>query len=180
MGPIRKLLRLLTLLVVCAQGLRAAEPAKTSTGSDREQLQGTWKIVAFHDDGNDKIGRLGVSAAKKGQPERIAKLAFAGDECYVLRADGKRDALAGLTNCAWKSYSLKAAEGVKQIDLQGVGGKEGEKLKLYPGIYELSGAKLRICWNEGGAVRPTKLESNGEMNLFECERLSSEPEQSKP
>jgi len=165
---------LTVLAVACVAP--AADEKTSSTGGDRAQLNGTWKIVGFQDDGSDKIGRLGVGLAKKGQEPRIAKLVFSGDECFVVRADGKRDMLAGLTNCAWKTHTLDEKTSPKSIDIVGFAGKESEKTQTYFGIYELVGGKLRICWNEGGKARPTKLESNGEMNLFECERLSDQPE----
>lgn len=152
---------------------------------DREALIGTWKIVAFHDDGGDKLSRLGVSPAPKGKPPRVAKLVVTADEIFVLRGDGTRDVLAGLTNCAWKSYTLNEKASPKTIDLLGVPGKEGGKPKTYFGIYELAGDKLKICWNETpkgndpAKVRPTKFKSDGDMNLFVCEKLLDTPEKPK-
>ncbi len=157
----------------------AADPKR-----DREAMIGTWKIVQFHDDGSDKIGRLGVTQVPKGKPERIAKLVVTADEVFVIRADGKRDVLAGLTNTAWKSVTLDPSKDPKQIDIVGQPGK-GDKPVKYLGIYKLEDKKLTICWNETPKgndpekIRPKKFESDGDMNLFICEKLSDTPEKPK-
>lgn len=142
---------------------------------DREALIGTWKVILFQDDGRDRLERLGAGPAKKGREPREAKLVFTADQCYVLRGDGRRESTAGLANAAWKSCTLDESTTPKSIDIVGFSGKESDKSKTYVGIYELEGHRLRICYAEGGATRPTKFESNGNDNLFECERLSTEP-----
>ena len=114
--------------------------------------------------------------AKKDQPPRIAKLVFTDDDCYVLRGDGRREMASGLTNAGWKSCTLDESTKPKSIDIVGFAGKESDKTKTYPGIYELDGDKLRICYAETSPERPTKFESNGHNNLFECVRISADAE----
>ena len=143
---------------------------------DRDALIGTWEITVFLDDGNDRLARLGAGAAKKGKGPRIAKLVFTEDACFVLRGDGKRDVLSGLTNAAWKKVTLHPDKSPKEIEITGFAGKDGSKEKVYPGIYDISDGKLKICWAESGSDKPTEFISNGHFNLFECKRISEEPE----
>lgn len=142
---------------------------------DREALIGTWKVTVFQDDGRDRLERLGAGPAKKGEEARVAKLVFTADECYLIRGDGRREMASGLTNAGWKSCTLDKSTSPKSIDIVGFTGQENEKTKTYAGIYEVDGNRLRICYAEGGPKRPTKFESNGDDNLFECERISKEP-----
>lgn len=143
--------------------------------ADPHSLVGTWKITVFQDDGRDRLSRIGVGPAKKGQEPRVAKLVFTEDECYLIRGDGRREMASGLTNAGWKSYKLDESTTPKSIDIVGFTGKENEKTKTYPGIYEIAGDRLRICYAETSPQRPAKFESNGNDNLFECERMSKEP-----
>ncbi len=73
------------------------------------------------------------------------------------------------------SCELDESKTPKSIDLDGFAGEENEKSKTYPGIYEIVGDKLRICYAETSSKRPTKFEPDGHNNMFECERLSEEP-----
>jgi uncharacterized protein (TIGR03067 family) len=142
---------------------------------DREALIGTWKITVYQDDGNDRLSRLGAGPAKKGKEPRVAKLVFTADECYLIRGDGRREMANGLTNAGWKSITLAPSTTPKSIEIIGFAGKGNEKSKTYPGIYEIDADRLRICYAETSPKRPTKFESNGHNNLFECERISKEP-----
>ena len=164
---------LLAMLVTAHTGSRAH---CESPQSDREQLIGTWKVEVFEDDGRDRLSRLGAGPAKKkGQKPRVAKLVFTKDECYLIRGDGRREMASGLTNAGFKSCKLEESKTPKSIDLHGFAGKQNEKTKTYPGIYEIDGDKLRICYAETSSTRPTKFESDGHNNLFECERISEKP-----
>jgi len=149
--------------------------SSTVNADDREALIGTWKITVYQDDGKDRLSRLGAGPAKKGKPEPVAKLVFTSDACYLIRGDGRREMANGLTNAGWKFCSLDESTTPKSIDIIGFAGKDKEKSKTYPGIYEIDGNRLRICYAETSPKRPTKFESNGHDNLFECERISQEP-----
>ena len=163
----------LNLAILLALGV--AYLPSLAFADDREALIGTWKITLFHDDGNDRLSRLGAGPAKKEKPARVAKLVFTADDCFLIRRDGRREMASGLTNAGWKSITLDETTTPKSIDIVGFAGKENERTKTYPGIYELAGDTLRICYPEYGSQRPTKFESNGNDNLFECERISKEP-----
>ena len=53
--------------------------------------------------------------------------------------------------------------------------KRNDLAELPADRYEINGDRLRICYAETSPKRPTKFESNGHDNLFECERISKEP-----
>ena len=154
----------------------ATSSQNSAVADDRTDLVGTWKITVFQDDGRDRLSRLGAGPAKKDQQPRVAKLIFTADACYLLRGDGRREMVAGLANAGWKSCTLDESTTPKSIDVVGFAGKDGDKTKTYLGIYELDGDKLRICYAETSPQRPTKFESDGHNNLFECVRLSAEAE----
>ncbi len=169
--------------VLLAAALAAAADDKPK--SDRDALVGTWKIVEYHDDGGEKMGRLtGRALTPKDGPEKYPRLVFTADECYVLRPGkdgGVRELVAGLTNVNWKAVKLdEAAKPVKTIEIGQHKRDPAAKDVVLPGIYELDGKKLRICYNEtpnpAKPVRPTEFKSDGAMNLFVCEKLSDVPE----
>ena len=180
----RRHLMILALTLVCGLQLlpagQAADAPK-APASDRAALVGTWKIISFKDDAIERIDRLGgvPPGSDKADLAKFPKIVFTADECWVLHVDGKRDVLAGRTDCAFKSCTLDEKASPKAIDLVGVRTDKGEALHTYHGIYELDGKKLRICWNEGGDARPTKFESDKDNNLFVCERVSDQPEKPK-
>jgi uncharacterized protein (TIGR03067 family) len=171
---------MLIACLLCMPAGHAADAPKPAT-SDRAALVGTWKIISFKDDAIERIDRLGglPPDSPKADPKKFARLVFTADECWVLHVDGKRDVLAGRTDCAFKSCTLDEKANPKAIDLVGVRTDKGEALHTYHGIYDLDGKKLRICWNEGGDARPTKFESDKDNNLFVCERVSDQPEKPK-
>lgn len=176
-------MRLILLAVGFLTGAAAADD-KPAAKTDRERLVGTWKVVEFHDDGGDKMGRLvGKALTPKDGPEKYPRLVFTADGCYVLRPGkdgGVRELVAGLTNVNWKSVKLDETAEPKTIDITPHKRSPDAKDVVLPGIYELDGNKLRICWNETPGqsknARPTEFKSDGHMNLFVCERLSDMPE----
>ncbi len=139
-------------------------------------------MIEYKDDAIDQRGRLGVTKGEVGKGQ-FAKLVFTKDECWVVRADGKRDAVKGQTNCGFKSWTTKAGKVGHEIELTAFGGSDGGDAEVkYVGVVKVGEGKLFLCWNEGGATTPngkkspTKFESDGMMNLFVCERLSDTPE----
>lgn len=170
--------------------LLAADPAARTDApptGDRAALVGTWKILEFHDDGGDKIGRLtGRSLKPTDPPEAFPRLVFTANECYVMRpskAGYLREMIVGLTNVAWTSCTLdEKATPTRTIEITSIVETGSTKPPLvYAGIYELKGKQLRICWNESGVgpngrIRPKEFKSDGAMNLLICKKLSDEPE----
>ena len=147
----------------------------TALAGDRDAMVGTWKIAEFQDDGKDRMSRLGYKKDKKTGDEKFPSLVVSKDEIQVLRGDGKRELKNGLSNCAWKRCTLDESASPKTIDLVGFAGKEGDQEKTYLALYTLEGDKLTICYRETGKGRPTKFESDGDMNLMVCERIAAEP-----
>jgi len=177
-------MRFLPFLLVAALVALAAAQDKPAPKSDREALIGTWLVVEFHDDGGDKLGRLtGRSVNPKDKPELLPRLVFTAERCYVLRpskAGWQRDNNAGITNVNWDTVKLdEKATPHKTIDITPFRKDENVKATLLPGIYELDGKKLRICYNETPNLskgrRPTEYKSDGDMNMFVCEKISDEP-----
>lgn len=156
---------------------------KPKEKNDREKLIGTWKILEYHDDGSERMGRLiGRTLTPKDGDDKYPKLVFTDTECYVLRPSkdgGIRETIAGITNVNWKTVKLDETSKPKTFDITPFK-PEGAKESLMPGIYELDGKKLRIAWNETPAqsknMRPTEFKSDAHMNLFICEKLSDSPE----
>lgn len=105
---------------------------------DTETIQGSWSVV---------------KATKRGKeaPEdeiKQVKLTFKGNTVTVN--DGKRDEEA--------SFKLDPAKKPKEIDITPGGNAE----KAVPGIYELTGDDLKICFSGPGGVRPTTFEATPE------------------
>lgn len=164
--------------VLAVTGLQAAEPAAKPTG-DLAALIGTWEIKAFTDDRPDDtrgLPRLGVVPAKPGQPQKLPKLVCTGEEMIVVRANGKREVVAGLTNCGWGKFSIDEKATPKTIDLWLYKSDPAAKDQIYKGIYEIDGKTLKICWGETSPKRPTKIETTDHNNVFVCEKLSDTPE----
>jgi uncharacterized protein (TIGR03067 family) len=181
--------RVFSVLLIPALAASAADPAAKSEPAGKDGLAaviGTWKIVEFQDDAKDRMARLGVApaeegGAKDGGTARIAKLVIAADDVFVIRGDGKRDVVTGLTGCAWRGVKFDPSASPMHIDLtENVEGNPKVKSpKTFRGILAVEGGRLKLCWNEeGGEQRPGKFESDAANNLFVCERLSDKPEPS--
>lgn len=179
-----RLVPLLALGFLLAPTTVTAADDKPAPKSDREALIGTWLVIEFHDDGGDKTGRLtGRSVNPRDKPDLLPRLVFTAEGCYVLRPSKtgwQRDINAGITNVNWDTVKLdEKAKPNKTIDITPFRKDETVKVTLLPGIYELDGKKLRICYNEtpnlSKGCRPTEYKSDGDMNLFICEKLSDEP-----
>lgn len=164
--------------ILSASAARSDEPAAKPTG-DRASLVGTWEIKSFTDDRPDDtrgMGRLGVVPAKPGQPRLFPKLVCTGDEMFVIRAGGKRETAAGLSNCAWAKFAVDEKATPKAIDLWKYQAAPGGKEHVYKGVYELDGKTLKICWAETSPDRPKKVGTTAHDNVLVCEKISDTPE----
>lgn len=171
-------MRTVFALMFVGSCVMAADPVSPGV----KPLIGTWEIKSFTDDRPDDtrgMGRLGVTPVKEGQPPKIAKLVCTGAEIFVIRGNGQRDVLAGLTNCAWGQFKIDDSTNPKSIDLWCYQADPAAKEKIYKGIYEINGKTLKICWGETSPIRPTKIETDAHNNTFICEKLSDEPEKPK-
>jgi uncharacterized protein (TIGR03067 family) len=103
---------------------------------DAKSIQGTW---------------LPVKAELRGEPMKDEIL-----KSITLKLDsGKYEVTA--ENVDKGTYTVDPAAKPKTIDVTGVEGPNaGRKI---PGIYELDGDTLRICYGLGGSPRPTEFKS---------------------
>jgi len=100
--------------------------------SDRDLLQGTWKIVT---------GTMGGQAAPADELEQMKKWPF------VFKGDT-------LTAKSKSEYKLAPTKTPKEIDIIPQDGPPNEKGQSFRGIYELKGDDLKICFSGPGMARP--------------------------
>src|SRR5436309_364722 len=128
------LMRLQALTIVVA-GLVAAAPASREEAArqDRDKLQGVWALVLAEQDGEKA----------PEQTVKLIKLVFKGEQ-YTL--GGGEKSVQG-------TYRLDTAGKPRAIDL--MPGDGPAKGKTLPGIYELAGDTLRLCYVPPTRERPT-------------------------
>jgi uncharacterized protein (TIGR03067 family) len=127
-------MRIMSVLLVFVLGLIVV-----AAQADTETIQGTWSVV---------------KATKKGKeaPEEEIKqvrLIFKGNNVTVN--DGKRDEEA--------TFKLDPAKKPKEIDITPGGGNADQAV---PGIYEMTGDDLKICFSRPGGERPTNFDATPE------------------
>jgi uncharacterized protein (TIGR03067 family) len=108
-------------------------PAAAPT-DDKEQLQGTWKVVS-------------VDLGGKGNEElKLDRLIFDGDKVRVVGPSrGQQEE---------GTFKLDPARKPKTIDIHALGSKQQSVL----GIYELEANSLKLCLARPGEGRPTTFE----------------------
>jgi RNA polymerase sigma-70 factor (ECF subfamily) len=116
----------------------APQAAKAKPGlarTDKDRIQGVWIPQSME---------KGTQLAPK---EFLAsmKLEFAGDK-FLAHGPGKNGRSEEGT------YTLRPKSRPKEIDVMGGG-------KLIPGIYELQGDELKICFTDPGQERPTEFKT---------------------
>ena len=134
----RTLIAATLLLATVSAGEKPGDAAK----KDAEWLQGTWRVVS---------GEMGGQKL----PDDIAKtltFIFEGDTLTIR--EGERVAEKS-------TYKLDPSRVPKAIDST-VPGQD----KAIPGIYELAGDTLKLCWSKGGGERPAKFESKAGTDLM--------------
>ena len=138
------------LLTMAAEAKAASKEEK----DDRQQLQGIWKAVGLESNGGPR-------------PENAysgTTITFQGD-ITILSERGYPPATVG--------FKLDPTKSPKAIDLiQLKGPQKGEGL---PGIYDLAGDKLRICFRIG-KDRPKEFatRANDDTEMFTLTRLPAE------
>jgi uncharacterized protein (TIGR03067 family) len=125
----------LALLFPVGFALVAGATAGDAARKDRDQLQGTWEVVAAERDGKP-LDRI------KG-----GKLAISGQNFTIQTASGAE--LKG-------DYRLDPGKKPKAMDLTHTEGALRDK--TWQAIYQLDGEELKICYAETGSGkdRPTE------------------------
>ena len=127
-------MKLRVLLLVAAGLLVAAEDPKADAKKDKENIQGAWKAVS------------GEAGGRPMSEERVNSIKI------VITAD--KITVNGVgENARVSTYKIDPAQKPKTIDLT------NEMDETAPGIYELDGDMLKVCWNQGGSELPKKFES---------------------
>ena len=148
-AKIKSSLMIAVALVVClAAGVAAwtqlaAQPAAVQAKTDQERLQGEWEIVGVAKDGKDLEG---------GEADNIKKqkFVFKGD---VLTTRGPCD------------FKLDPMKKPAHLDITPREGPENERGKLFPGIYELKGDRLRVSFANPDGPRPEQFDAANTMTM---------------
>ena len=139
--------------IVClltVAGLAADFAALAAQESDHKAIQGTWKLVsAIHDGEKSKLDG----------GDRVLAISSS----HVIYSFEYRE-----------EYELRPDKNPKWIDI--LEAPEGEKSQRIPGIYELAGDSLTICYHPKGKDRPAKFqnEAGSGLSLLTYKRLSKE------
>jgi uncharacterized protein (TIGR03067 family) len=110
----------------------AAKTTVPSTRSDDSNIQGTWRVIFAEDS-----GRTGPSEALRDIRFVITK------DKMTMESGGRKQE---------STYTLDPSTSPKSIDLTTNG-------RTQPGIYDLQGDTLRICFSENTDKRPTAFDS---------------------
>jgi uncharacterized protein (TIGR03067 family) len=129
-----------------------AAPAPAEEKKDEEKIQGTWTVVSRETDG------------KKTPDAELKALKVAIKDGTLTIDDGKKKEKV--------SYKLDPSKKPKAIELTTESGKE-----TTPGIYELDGDGLKLCWSEKVAGRPTEFASKAGsgQSVIVLKRAKGEP-----
>lgn len=143
------------VLAVCS--LCFANLAVADEADDAKKIQGTWIVVSSEDGG------------RKPPEEELKNLQIVIEqERMLLKRDGK--------TLFTVEYKLDPSKKPKWIDLTTV--RDDKKERTNPGIYELKGDSLKICFPESGKKRSTKFESKPDSEndvLIVLKRAKKEP-----
>jgi uncharacterized protein (TIGR03067 family) len=117
-------------------GVALATASVTAGGdakAEMKKFEGTWAVESIREWGEDV-------PAEKAKNQTFT---FRGDK-VTSRQDGKQKDEA--------TYQLDPGKKPRHIDFKAEG-------KTFPGIYAFEGGKLKVCFAQSGAERPTKFES---------------------
>ena len=112
--------------------------------SDLKLIQGTWKVV--------------VGDAADNEPIVGDLLTFSPDGRLTIQKER-----GGASQKETGTFAIDPSKSPKTIDLKPDKNSEGQ---LIPGIYELTGDRLKICVAGRGKPRPTQFDSPGNDSIF--------------
>src|SRR5262245_23708003 len=135
-------------------------PAPSAKQTDQERIQGAWKIESIVFDGK-----------KESDTDKIT-IIFNGNKMSIRVTPEHRDV---------SPFKLDETKSPKSLDI----GDPAKKGDLLPGIYELNGDELKICFAKGSETRPTAFESKPGsritfLTLRRGKDVPLEPEEKEP
>ena len=139
--------------------------AKWVGSNDLDRLQGTWNVVAVSV----------VKGSREADPTKTS-IVVKGDTVTILNKDRPGQAMT-------VRFVLRPSTKPKGIDVLP---PPGEAEKPLPGIYDLDGDNLTVCFGEPGSERPTAFVTQREGGLGTLKRAKNdmadqmaEPQQGK-
>ncbi len=126
-----------------------ARPQDEASKKDLQAMEGTWTVVVHEADGK----KLSAEEAKKADSKLIVKA-------------GKYTVYFGDKEIAAGTIKLDAAKTPKQIDA--IADEGPGKGMAMPGIYEIKGDAMRVCFAQPGKDRPREFrtqEGTGQLLL---------------
>jgi uncharacterized protein (TIGR03067 family) len=124
--------------------ITAQQPDKKAIDKDLQPLQGVWAQVSVLSNGQQE-GFI---------PGQEPVLTIQGDK-YMVGVNGK----------VAESGTLKLGPPAKPRAIDFVAVESGDFKRTYPGIYEVSGDKLRTCLARGAVDRPTEFSARAGSSL---------------
>ena len=132
----RRLALLPLAVILIAWPARGDDPK-----ADDKPIQGTWNLT---------------EAELAGMKLPLKDLTLTLDNGkYEVKAPGELDK---------GTYTIDAAKKPKHVDVKGTEGPN--QGKTYPGIYELDGDTLKICYDLSGKARPKEFKTAAGTQLF--------------
>jgi len=131
--------------------LRAADEAKPAAKSDKELLQGTWRVVG--------MVRNGDAMPEDDLKEAAMSMRFAGEIATLAKGDRSKDA----------SFTLDETKTPRQIVITPKDGPEKDKPRT--NIYELNGDTLKMAFRIGDdTAAPADFAQGDGLGLMTLER----------
>jgi len=139
------------MLCLSAVMLRAASGTAPAAKSDKELLQGTWRVVG--------MVRNGDATPEDDLKEASMSMRFAGEIATLAKGDRSKDA----------SFTLDETKTPKQIVITPKDGPEKDKPRT--SIYELKGDTLKMAFRIGqDTAAPTDFTQGDGLGLMTLER----------
>lgn len=127
----------ISISVILLLGADTADDAQ----KDGKLFQGTWSVVSAERDGRSPTA----------EELKTSKVVIMGDEMALTIARPKEEKA---------TFKLDAGKQPKAIDILPL------NMKPAPGIYELKGDTLKICWRRNGQDRPTGFKADAGSGYF--------------